>query len=97
MEIMPSVTLFVIGTAIAFPVILRKGTEKGRYVYIASMLGMGGIIYVAAKICQKNNIPLDALEAIPGVLYAAVFAGICIISLVISYFVSVRAVKNKEW
>ena len=96
-EIMPSVTIFVIGTAIAFPVILSKGAEKGRYVYIAAMFGMGAGIYLAAKFCQSNNISLDVLETIPNWLYVILFTGICTISLVISYFVSLKAVQNKEW
>lgn len=94
---MPSVTIFVIGTAIAFPVILSKGAEKGRYVYIAAMFGMGAGIYLAAKFCQSNNISLDVLETIPNWLYVILFTGICTISLVISYFVSLKAVQNKEW
>ena len=96
-EIMPSVTVMVVGTAIAFPVILRKGAEKGRYVYMAAMLGMGGIIYAAVKLCLRYNISLDALETVPVVIYGILFAGICVISLVISYLVSVRMVQNKEW
>ena len=96
-DIMPSVTIFVVGTSITFPVILYKGAEKGRYAYMATMFGLGGIVYVALKLCQKYHISLYALERVPNVLFVGVFAGICVISLVISYFVSLRLVQKKEW
>lgn len=96
-EIMPSVTLFIVATSIAFPVIWLKGAEKGRYVYMAAILGMGGVVYAAVKLCQQFEISLDALELVPDTLFVGVFAGICIISLVTSYFISVRLVRKKEW
>ncbi len=96
-EIMPSVTLFIVATSIAFPVIWLKGAEKGRYVYMAAILGMGGVVYAAVKLCQQFEISLDALELVLDTLFVGVFAGICIISLVTSYFISVRLVRKKEW
>lgn len=96
-EVVPSMTVFVVGTSIAFPVILYKGAEKGRYAYIAAMLGLWGIMYAAIRLCQKYNIALDALEMVPYVLFLGIFAGICIISLMISYFVALRLVRKKEW
>lgn len=96
-EIMPSLTLFVVATSIAFPVIWLKGAEKGRYAYMAAILGLGGIVYVAVKVCLKYNISLDALETLPNALFVGVFACICMIALLISYFVSVFLVRKKEW
>lgn len=96
-EIMPSLTLFVVATSIAFPVIWLKGAEKGRYAYMVAILGLGGIVYVAAKACLKYNISLDALETLPNALFVGVFACICMIALLISYFVSVFLVRKKDW
>lgn len=96
-EIMPVLSLFVVGTSIAFPVIFRKGAEKGRYAYISAMLGMGAIIFIGVKLCIKYDISLDVLETMSGVLYGGIFAVICIGSLVLSYLVSVRLTKNRQW
>lgn len=96
-DLVPSVTVFVVGTSIALPVILYRGAEKGRYAYMAAMLGLGGLMYGVIKLCQKYKISLDFLETIPIVLFVGIFAGICIISLVISYFVTLRLVRKKEW
>ncbi len=96
-EILPVLTIFVVGTSITLPVIFQKGAEKGRYAYIASMLGMGAMIYIGVKICINFDISLDGMETMSGVLYGVIFAVICIVSLVISYLVSVRLTKNKEW
>ena len=96
-DILPSVTIFVVGTSITFPVILYKGAEKGRYAYMAVMFGIGGIVYAALKLCEKYHISLYALEMIPNELFVGMLAGICVISLVISYFVSLRLVQKKEW
>ncbi len=96
-EIMPVLSLFVVGISAAFPIILKKGVEKGRYVYIAAMLGIGAVIYIGAKICINYEISLDAMENMPGILYGGIFAVICIGSLAISYLVSVKLTKNKQW
>lgn len=96
-EMMPVLTVFVIGTAIALPVIFKMGAEKGRYAYIAAMLGMGAVIYVGVKMCHHYGISLDGMETMSGVLYGGAFAVICIISLVISYLASIRLIKNKQW
>lgn len=96
-EILPVLAVFVIGTSIALPVIFKIGAEKGRYAYIAAMLGMAAIIYGAVKLCDYYGISLDGLETVSGALYGIIFAAICIISLVISYLSSVRMIKDRQW
>lgn len=96
-ELLPVLTVFAVGTAIALPVIFSKGVEKGRYAYIAAMLGMGAVICIGGRWCTHNGISLDELETMPGILYGGIFALICIISLGISYFVSIAVTKNKQW
>lgn len=96
-DVLPVLTVFVIGTSVELPVIFKLGVEKGRYVYIAVMLGMAAMIYAGVKICDYYDISLDVMETTSGALYGMIFVLICVISLVISYLISIRAIKNREW
>lgn len=96
-EVLPVLTVFVIGMAITLPVVCWKGAEKGRYAYMAAMLGTGALIYIVVKIQDKLNFSFTLLETMPGMLYVGFFAAICFAVLGVSYLVSVRLTKNKEW
>lgn len=97
-EVLLVLTVFVIGMAITLPVVCWKGAEKGRYAYMAAMLGTGALIYIiVVKSQDKLNFLFTLLETMPGMLYVGFFAAICFAVLGISYLVSVRLTKNKEW
>lgn len=97
LEMVPVMTIFIVGTSIALPVIFQKGAEKGRYAYIASMLGMGAVFYGILKLCTACGISLEEMAAMNEEMFAVVSVGICIVSLLISYQVSVKLVRKKEW
>lgn len=97
LEMVPVMTVFIVGTAISLPIIFQKGAEKGRYAYIASMLGMGAVFYGILKLCTASGISFEEVVAVNEGMFAVLSLVICIVSLLISYQVSVKLVQKKEW
>ncbi len=97
LEMVPVMTVFIVGTAISLPIIFQKGAEKGRYAYIASMLGMGAVFYGILKLCTASGISFEEIVAVNEGMFAVLSLVICIVSLLISYQVSVKLVQKKEW
>lgn len=97
LDMLPVMTIFIVGTAIALPFVFQKGAEKGRYAYIASMLGMGVVFYGIIKLCTAFSISLEEIAAMKEGVFAVLLSGGSVISLLVSYQVSVKIVRKKEW
>lgn len=90
---------FLIAYMITLPFIFRYGVEKARYVYIAIMIAMALLIFGMAYLTKNTNVmlseignPLPDILALTGILLVLEVA-----TVVISYHVSLKMVKKKEW
>jgi len=90
---------FTIAYSIYFPVVYKFGMEKARYTYILIMVLMGAVILGLVKLTGDE--PVMILEEVPEVLVAVGLIGILLVidaaAIIISYHVSLKMVKNKEW
>lgn len=96
--IVAAVSVFMVANSISLPVMFKVGVEKARYIYILCMLlaggGTAGIVYLI----EKMGISLEQLEEIvPEVSVNIIFIAIAVVSMVISYFASVKVACRKEW
>ena len=93
---------FALTYAIVLPVSLRYGAEKGRYMYLAAMLLMAGIILGSVKVGSQIGLG-RGLERLGTFLLCSPFllvAGTALLYLgvmAISYGVCLRMVKKKGW
>lgn len=88
--------MFVIGYAVMLPINFKLGVEKARYAYIGTVLGITPLLLGAFKLLEYQGISLEeTVENSPVPMIAA--TGICVLALVVSYKVSLKAVKNREW
>lgn len=90
-------SLFILCDSVMVAVAFKKGAEKARYIYIIVMFALAVVIFGIGKICEGNGIFLEILNRLPAVFFAvtAVFASA--LSIIISYFVTLRVVRKKEW
>ncbi len=90
---------FTIAYSIYFPVVYKFGMEKARYTYILIMILMGAVILGVVNLTGDE--PVMILEEVPAVLTAVCLIGILLVvdaaAIIISYHVSLKIVKNKEW
>ena len=95
--IIAAMALFVIGDNFMIAVMFKKGVEKARYIYIIIMFALAVIVFGCAKICEIKGISFRILEQLPDVFLSFIAALVAALSMVISYFVTLRIVRNKEW
>lgn len=88
--------LFVIAYAVMLPINFKLGVEKARYAYIATVLGATVILVGAFKLLDHQGISLEGMVENSPVMMIAV-AGICVPTLLVSYRISMKAVRNREW
>lgn len=97
MESLPMVAaLFFIAYSITLPVSFKLGVEKSRYIYIVVLAFSGAFLFGLFRLLAS----IGALERIETVSYTALnlaFLTVSILALLISYRISVRVVRNKEW
>lgn len=90
-------SLFLSANAMAIPVMFKVGATKARYTYIIVMLVMGALIMGGYQIARKTGRSLDEmLKNGEGALNLAA-VGFALIIVAISYFISVKIVRKKEW
>lgn len=96
--IIPSAGVFALTYAVTFPVILKKGVEKARYVYIFTMLLIGAAIFGMVKLVTLLGVDVNALEEqLDPFVFAVGIILFCIAALFISYRFSVSAIMKREW
>ncbi|MCM1181512.1 MAG: ABC-2 transporter permease [Clostridium sp.] len=90
---------FLIAYTIALPVTFKYGVEKARYAYIVIMLVMAFAIF--GSVYLTKDTPVILFDDFPPILDKLVFTGGLLILeaivIVISYRISLRAVRDKEW
>lgn len=97
------ITLFVVFTlvgCITLPAVFRFRVEKARNVYMISMLGLAVLVFGGFELCKVTGISLDflnRLEDIPSAELILILLAVCAGAVIISYRVSLIAIRNKEW
>ncbi|MCI8616339.1 ABC-2 transporter permease [Parablautia intestinalis] len=93
-----TITVFVLSNSISMPAMFKLGVEKARYINICAMLAVAGLLVLSVAMGEKTGFSVNKIEEI---FSANVFVVLCtvlsIISLAISYLVTVKIAKNKEW
>lgn len=92
-------SFFLIAYTITLPIIFKYGVEKARYTYMAVILVMGGVIGISVYLTRNTTVML--FDGVPHLVDNLLLTGglwiLDAIILVISYQVSLKAVRNKEW
>lgn len=92
--------LFMLISCVTLPAVFKLGVEKARNIYIMSMLGLAVLVFGGLKLCQVVGISLeflDHLEEIPSGELAAVMLVFCAGAVVVSYRVSLKMIRKREW
>lgn len=92
--------LFFIAYAVTLPISFKIGVEKGRYIYILILSGIGASVFGLVKVLNTLGILKETDGSGSEAAYFAVILGMLVVSvlvLVISYRISIRVVRNKEW
>ena len=92
-----AVAVFMVTNAISLPVMFKGGVEKARYVYILCMFLVGGGVAGIAYLIEKMGISMQLEEMLSEVSISIIFIVIAVVSMLISYFVSVKVAGRKEW
>ena len=69
----------------------------GEPVYIIIMFALAVFVFGCAKICEMKGISFRILEQLPDVFLSFFAAAVAALSMLMSYFVTLRIVRNKEW
>lgn len=97
-SILTTAMVFVLGYAVVLPASLRYGVEKGRNVYICTMLLFGGAVIGLVRIGGKSSMmDIDTLLTEKIALVTIFLVILCVVVLMISYLICIKLVKKKEW
>ena len=90
---------FLIAYTITLPIIFKYGVEKARYTYMAVVLVMGAVIGISVYLTSDTSVMLfdGAPHLVDNLLLTGGLWILDVIVLVISYQVSLKAVRDKEW
>lgn len=92
--------LFMVISCMTLPAVFKMGVEKARHVYMILIIGIAILVFGGLKLCQVAGISLDFLDHLyeaPSGRITTVLLIVCVAALVVSYRVSLRMVRNKEW
>lgn len=92
-------SFFLIAYTITLPIIFKYGVEKARYTYMAVILVMGAVIGISVYLTRNTTVML--FDGVPHLVDNLLLTGglliLDAIVLVISYQISLKAVRDKEW
>ena len=92
-------SFFLIAYTITLPIIFKYGVEKARYTYMAVILVMGAVIGISVYLTRNTTVML--FDGVPHLVDNLLLTGglliLDAIILVISYRVSLKVVRDKEW
>lgn len=95
-SVLVSALVFVIGDAVMLPLYFKLGVEKARYIYIATVFAIVFLVVGAFVLLDKAGIAAEEfitnLPALP-----AIGIGIGALVLAVSYQVSLKMVRTREW
>lgn len=93
------VTFFTVAYSIYFPIVYKFGVEKARYTYIVIMILMGAIVFGAVRLTGDE--PIIIFAGFSAVLEALCLIGMLFVldaaAIIVSYHVTLKVAKNKEW
>lgn len=87
--------LFFIVYSVTLPLSFKMGVEKSRYIYVVVFSLMGASVFGLFKFLDGVGL-LERVEASSGAAILGIFV-VSVLALAISYRVSLRVVRNKEW
>lgn len=92
-------TFFLVAYTVSIPVIFKYGVEKARYIYMGIMIVMAAVVVGCIYLTKSTHV--IEFEGAPSGLAVAIFLGILllidVVVVSVSYRVSLRIVKDKEW
>ncbi len=96
------ILMFTVGYAVMLPASFKVGMEKARYVLMATMFGLSGIAvgWFKAYTLSKSVLLKNATDNVlmqSASLRSLSIIGICMLLLTISYRISLRIIRNKDW
>ena len=95
--LMALITACIVADAFTLPVMFKLSAEKARYVYILVLLGLSITVVGLAKLQELLDISWYGIRKMPEIWLGAAMLIVCILALIVSYRVSLQAVKKKEW
>ena len=96
-EIVISMSVFMIGDCFVVPIMFKVGAEKTRYIYIITMFVLALLIMGCVNLCEMAGVSLEGVDRLPDMVFSVIAVAVVVFSLVISYLVTLKVVKNKEW
>lgn len=92
-------TFFLLAYTVTLPFIFKFGVEKARYIYMAVM-GIMAVV-IAGGVYLTKNTPVMMFDGGPKISDVVVYLGILLlldaVVVSVSYRISLKVVKNKEW
>lgn len=82
--------------AVTIPEMFKFGVEKGRVITLVIFVAPAMLIMFAAEYGLLDNLA-GALVSVNDVVLTAGFAGALVLIYILSIFISLAVVKNKEW
>ena len=101
-SLLAPILMFTIGYAVMLPASFKMGIEKARYVLMVTMFGMSGIMVGWFKMYMLSDSVLlknaaDSLLMQTESFRILSIIGICMLLLTISYRISLRIIRNRDW
>lgn len=101
-SLLAPILMFTIGYAVMLPASFKMGIEKARYVLMVTMFGMSGIMVGWFKMYMLSDSVLlknaaDSLLMQNESFRILSIIGICMLLLTISYRISLRIIRNRDW
>ena len=95
-------TFFLLSYSITFPIIFKYGIEKSRYIYILVTMVMALVVIGGASALKLEMVSESVMRAgIPAFAAVLTLLGICTVidavAVFLSYRISLKIVKKREW
>lgn len=91
-------SVFMITYAITLPIIYKLGIEKARYTYIVVLIALAALIIGGVKLISLAvGVPIEQLPSPKEWQIVVLLIGIDIVSLIVSFQVSLKVLSQKEW
>ncbi|MBR3226954.1 MAG: ABC-2 transporter permease [Erysipelotrichaceae bacterium] len=94
-SLLGTVMAIMLMLSILFPILFRYGAEKGRLAMAVMGLGFAAVIMVLSRFIGPDISP-SVIASMERYL-PVIFSVICVLSMVISYFISKKIYLNKEF
>lgn len=92
-------TFFLAAYTVSLPAVLKYGVEKARYIYMGVMLAMGATVFGVVHLAK--NTPVMMYEDTPSAAMIMIIFGIMllidVVTVGVSYRISLWVVRGKEW